>query len=65
MLGDQAPAGYRESATPVADPDGNGVFIGDVDPGGQYGWLEGKTGAPLTATLAELLASGERQPWPL
>jgi hypothetical protein len=34
------------------------VFIGDVNPGGQYGWLESATGAPLTETLADLLADG-------
>lgn len=30
----------------------------ECNPGGQYGWLEAHTGAPLTAALAELLARG-------
>jgi len=43
----------------VVDTDGRWVFIGDVNPGGQYGWLEAATGAPLTDTLADLLTHGE------
>lgn len=43
----------------VVDTDGRWVFIGDVNPGGQYGWLEAATGAPLTATLADLLIHQE------
>lgn len=39
----------------VVDCEGRWVFIGDVNPGGQYGWLEDATGAPLTAALADLL----------
>lgn len=39
-------------------PDGEWVFLGDVNPGGQYAWLEAETGAPLTATLADLLTTG-------
>ena len=42
----------------VVRPDGSWVFIGDVNPGGQFGWLEAATGAPLTDTLADLLAHG-------
>ncbi|MBA2324237.1 MAG: RimK domain-containing protein [Pseudonocardiales bacterium] len=42
----------------VVQPDGRWVFIGDVNPGGQYGWLEDTTDAPLTETLADLLAYG-------
>ena len=38
-------------------PDGEWVFLGDVNPGGQYAWLEAETGAPLTAALADLLMS--------
>lgn len=30
----------------------------ECNPGGQYGWLEARTGAPLTAALADLLARG-------
>jgi ATP-grasp ribosomal peptide maturase len=42
----------------VVTRDDQWVFIGDVNPGGQYGWLESATGAPLTETLADLLADG-------
>lgn len=30
--------------------------LGDVNPGGQYGWLEAKVGVALTSLLADLLA---------
>jgi hypothetical protein len=43
----------------VIDTSGRWVFIGDVNPGGQYGWLEAATDAPLTATLADLLIHQE------
>lgn len=39
-------------------PDGGWVFLGDVNPGGQYGWLESATGVELTAALADLLVAG-------
>ncbi len=42
----------------VVRTDGQWVFIGDVNPGGQYGWLEAATGVPLTDALADLLAHG-------
>lgn len=42
----------------VVGPTGEWVFIGDVNPGGQYGWLEAETGVPLTNCLADLLACG-------
>ncbi|MGI9003828.1 MAG: MvdC/MvdD family ATP grasp protein [Pseudonocardia sp.] len=42
----------------VVRTDGQWVFIGDVNPGGQYGWLEADTDAPLTDALADLLAHG-------
>jgi len=42
----------------VVDPDGHWVFIGDVKPCGQYGWLETATGVPLTDHLADLLTEG-------
>ncbi|MFI9379652.1 hypothetical protein [Kutzneria sp. NPDC052558] len=37
--------------------DGRWTFL-ECNPGGQYGWLESATGAPVTATLAALLAEG-------
>lgn len=41
----------------VADHDGRWWFL-ECNPGGQYGWLEHKTGAPITTTLASALAEG-------
>ncbi len=41
----------------VVTPDDEWVFL-ECNPGGQYGWLESATRAPLTATLARLLAEG-------
>ena len=35
------------------------VFL-EVNPAGQYGWLEAQTGAPVTQMLADLLARGQR-----
>jgi len=43
----------------VVEPAGEWVFIGDVNPGGQYGWLQAATDAPLTDCLADLLAAGQ------
>lgn len=39
----------------VITPHGRWIFL-EVNPGGQFGWLEDETGLPLTATLADLLA---------
>lgn len=41
----------------VVTPDGEWIFL-EVNPTGQYGWIEGETGVPLTDQLAELLAEG-------
>lgn len=38
----------------VVDPDDSWTFL-EVNAGGQYGWLEDATGAPITAQLADLL----------
>jgi ATP-grasp ribosomal peptide maturase len=38
----------------VVTPTGKWVFL-ECNPGGQYDWLEVRTGAPLTAALADLL----------
>ncbi|WP_019809053.1 ATP-grasp ribosomal peptide maturase [Saccharomonospora halophila] len=38
----------------VVSPEGEWTFL-EVNAGGQYGWLEHHTGAPLTARLADLL----------
>ncbi|MQA62956.1 MAG: ATP-grasp ribosomal peptide maturase [Actinophytocola sp.] len=40
----------------VCGPDG-WTFL-EVNPGGQYGWLEDATNAPITGQLADLLAKG-------
>jgi glutathione synthase/RimK-type ligase-like ATP-grasp enzyme len=42
----------------VADHDGAWWFL-ECNPGGQYGWLEDATGAPITASLARSLAEGK------
>lgn len=39
----------------VVSPDDSWTFL-EVNAGGQYGWLEDATGAPITAQLADLLA---------
>lgn len=39
----------------VITPDSEWIFL-EVNPGGQFGFVEDHTGAPLTATLADLLA---------
>jgi hypothetical protein len=36
---------------------GGWVFY-ESNSGGQYGWLEAQTGAPITAAIADLLAAG-------
>jgi hypothetical protein len=40
----------------VVDHDGRYWFLESNPSGGQYSWLEGKTGAPLTEAVADLLA---------
>jgi ATP-grasp ribosomal peptide maturase len=41
----------------VIQPDGVWTFL-EINAGGQYGWLEDTTGAPLTDQLADLLTRG-------
>ena len=41
----------------VIGPDGSWTFL-EINPGGQFGWLQLHTGLPMTATLAGLLAAG-------
>jgi glutathione synthase/RimK-type ligase-like ATP-grasp enzyme len=41
----------------VIRPDGQWTFL-EINAGGQYGWIEDKTGRPLTDQLADLLAEG-------
>lgn len=44
----------------VVDPDGAWTFL-EINAGGQFGWIEDETGAPLTRQLADLLAKGAQQ----
>lgn len=41
----------------VVSPEGSYAFL-ECNSGGQFGWLESRTGAPLIQTLADLLAQG-------
>lgn len=41
----------------ILTPDGRYVFL-ENNPSGQFGWIEERTGLPLTATLAEMLITG-------
>lgn len=41
----------------VVTPEGEWVFL-EINAGGQYGWIEHRTGAPLTEQLADLLTKG-------
>ncbi|WP_236789644.1 ATP-grasp ribosomal peptide maturase [Amycolatopsis sp. GM8] len=41
----------------VVGPDGTWTFL-EINAGGQYGWIEDATGAPITDQLADLLAKG-------
>ncbi|MGQ0837730.1 ATP-grasp ribosomal peptide maturase [Actinokineospora sp.] len=43
----------------VVQPDGAWTFL-EINAGGQYGWIEDETGAPLTDQLAHLLAKGKQ-----
>ncbi|HEY2764475.1 MAG TPA: RimK domain-containing protein [Pseudonocardiaceae bacterium] len=43
----------------VVTPDTEWIFL-EINAGGQYGWLEAKTGVPLTGYLADVLAKGEQ-----
>lgn len=42
----------------VITPSGQWVLL-ESNPGGQYGWLEARTGLPITDTLVDLLVSGD------
>jgi ATP-grasp ribosomal peptide maturase len=42
----------------VVDPGGVWTFL-EINAGGQFGWIEDETGAPLTAQLTDLLAKGQ------
>lgn len=42
----------------VVTPEGDWVFL-EINPAGQYGWIESYTGAQLTGVLADLLTKGQ------
>jgi ATP-grasp ribosomal peptide maturase len=51
--------GLRFSAADfVVTPDGQYYFI-DLNPNGEWGWIEKATGLPIAAAVAELLAKGK------
>ena len=51
-------AGLRYAAIDLlVTPEGATYFL-DLDPSGQFGWIEDLTGAPITATLCDALARG-------
>ncbi|REH42688.1 ATP-grasp ribosomal peptide maturase [Kutzneria buriramensis] len=42
----------------VVTPDGRYYFV-DLNPNGEWGWIEQETGLPIAAAVAELLAEGQ------
>jgi len=44
----------------VVTPAGQWVFL-ECNAGGQYGWLEGQTGLPITDAIVDVLARGDRR----
>ncbi|MFE9391671.1 ATP-grasp ribosomal peptide maturase [Streptomyces sp. NPDC006784] len=40
----------------VVTPDGQWTFIGDLNPNGQWGWIQAHTGLPIAAAIADELA---------
>jgi hypothetical protein len=45
----------------VLTPDGRYVFL-EINPSGQFGWIEDITGLPISAAIAQLLAAHEGTP---
>lgn len=43
----------------VVQPNGDWIFL-EINAGGQFGFIEDETGAPLTAQLADILAKGKQ-----
>jgi glutathione synthase/RimK-type ligase-like ATP-grasp enzyme len=41
----------------ILSPSGEYVFL-EINPSGQYGWIESLTGLPITAAICDLLAAG-------
>lgn len=42
----------------IVDPDGRWVFHGDLNPNGQWAWIQAHTGLPIAAALADELSEG-------
>jgi ATP-grasp ribosomal peptide maturase len=42
-------------------PEGNYVFL-EINPNGQWGWIEQMTGVPIASAMADLLAGGQKTP---
>lgn len=42
----------------VVTPDERYYFV-DLNPNGEWGWIEKETGLPIAAAVAELLAEGQ------
>jgi glutathione synthase/RimK-type ligase-like ATP-grasp enzyme len=47
----------------VLTPEGEHIFL-EINPSGQFGWIESVTGLPLIEALADLLVSGRDRPPP-
>ena len=47
----------------ILTPDGRYVFL-EINPNGQFGWIENITGFPISAAIARLLATHEGAPQP-
>jgi glutathione synthase/RimK-type ligase-like ATP-grasp enzyme len=45
----------------IVTPDDEYVFL-EINPGGQYEWLEEETGLPFSATIAQTLIRGKEAP---
>jgi glutathione synthase/RimK-type ligase-like ATP-grasp enzyme len=45
----------------ILTPDGRYVFI-EINPNGEYDWIEHKTALPITDAICDLLLSHERHP---
>jgi len=47
----------------IITPDGDFIFL-EINPSGQYGWIERLTGLPISRTIAEVLANPPHQRLP-
>jgi len=42
----------------ILTPDGRYVFI-EINPSGQYGWIEQETGLPISSAICDFLMAGQ------